>query len=366
MVDGKKKKVPGAGESAGDSDQTTRHETNSNIAPATDQCNPVSVATRRQERDDFLCALFPPGTLARYPDEHPLFVPKRDPDDQYGWRGKTALPVNLRLNGYTSISTFREARDGWHHDRASFCRGYAFIVDDVGHVGAEGCSAKIALSETLHWPKPSAVVETSPGNFQLWYFFREPETDAASFEGLINSFINQKCNGSDPGMSAISRVGRLPGYENTKLKYGGHVVRLRELNEQRYTVRDLFKLFGLRVDIRRPKPHHVTADAQERIGTFKALWDWLAARGVLKSQTPRENGWVDIYCPWLHEHTGGIDNGAALRVPSIENNFWGSFHCHHGSCKDRGIRQFSDWADEIICEELESANVEAAMHGEGA
>jgi hypothetical protein len=61
----------------------------------------------------------------------------------------------------------------------------------------------------------------------------------------------------------------------------------------------------------------------------------LQDRGLYKK--PLGEGRHDITCPWLHEHTGQVDDGTAYFEP---DDLWpiGGFKCHHGHCTQRHIR----------------------------
>ncbi len=65
----------------------------------------------------------------------------------------------------------------------------------------------------------------------------------------------------------------------------------------------------------------------------------LRDRGLYKA--PLGDGKHDITCPWVHEHTGGIDSGTAYFEP---DDSWpiGGFKCLHGHCADRHIRDLLD------------------------
>lgn len=68
---------------------------------------------------------------------------------------------------------------------------------------------------------------------------------------------------------------------------------------------------------------------------------------------------MDIRCPWTGDHTGQVDNGAALGLPSAENGWTGAFKCHHGSCEDRRFRDLTEWVSEEMAEVLEMVNANA-------
>jgi hypothetical protein len=61
-------------------------------------------------------------------------------------------------------------------------------------------------------------------------------------------------------------------------------------------------------------------------------------------------GKFDITCPWVHEHTGGVDDGCVLMLPNYSGYSQHAFKCQHEHCKDKGI------ADLIAAIELDDSN----------
>lgn len=268
------------------------------------------------------------------------------------WQPGQELRWGPHWNLYTTISSFKCAQDGtWRRRGELFSAGHALMIDDVG--------TKVDPDLVVGLP-PSAIVETSPMNFQWWYFLTEPEEDKERFDGVIRAFISGKLLGCDPGMAGVTRVGRLPGYLNGKGKYGGFQTRLHKLNDFSYSVDELLNAFGLRIAGRQiPLPRLATEEALERNRAFMAIYKFLDQRKMIKRSEPDMSGWTEISCPWCDGHTGGVDNGAAICEPSENNAWYGGFRCHHGSCISRGWRELTEWVAETAAEELERLNMEA-------
>lgn len=277
------------------------------------------------------------------------------------WRPGRDLPFGRLDNAYTTVSSFRRATDGTFRRRGeTFAAGRALMIDDVG----TKVDRKVVDGKKL--PVPSAVVETSPGNFQYWYFLDIPETDAPRFDGIIRAFIAGKLLGADPGMSGITRVGRLPGYVNDKPKYERDgvkwICKLTSFSEKRYSIDSLLQAFKLKIIGRRSFNRRLpTAEAINRNGMFLSHYEFLKARGMLKRANPDVSGWIEITCPWVGDHTGGANTGAAIREPNAENDFYGAFRCHHGHCADRGWHELTDWISDLSQEELANVNASAVM-----
>lgn len=273
------------------------------------------------------------------------------------WHPERPVPFAPDYNAYVTVAKFGRAQDKTFRRRTeTFLGGLALMVDDVGAPG-DGSSARVERS-VVEGVRPSARVLTSPGNEQWWYFLRETCTDPVLFDGLIRAFIAGKLLGADPGMSGITRVGRVPGFINGKKKYGGaFVCELLELNENRYSPQELLDAFQLKINGRNTRPAKLfTEDAIERNRAFTGVYKWLDQRNLLKRHDPDASGWTEMRCPWVDGHTGGVDNGAAIAEPSEENGFYGGVKCHHGSCASRTWKDLTEWINDQSIEELERAN----------
>lgn len=279
-----------------------------------------------------------------------------NPDDvgPSAWRPRPWTPgrdiaLGPRDNAYATVSAFRRAGDGSFRRRGeTFAAGLALMVDDVGTKVPVG---KVSVLQ------PTARIETSEGNEQWWYFLAEPERDAERFDATIRAFISSRLLGADPGMSGVTRVGRLPGHVNGKPARNGWMCKLHELHPDRlYTIEDLLHAFELQLHGRRVKRTPLPSeDALRRNEAFGNVYQWLRDRRLLKRGGPDLSGWTEMHCPWLGEHTGGADTGAAIREPAAENDWYGAFRCHHGHCADRGWAELTDFIAEASAEELEHA-----------
>lgn len=288
-----------------------------------------------------------------------------DPDktDVHAWRPRPwgvgrEFPLGPQANAYCTVSSFRQAGDGtWRRRGEFFAAGQALMVDDVG--------TKVH-KDVIEPLRPTALVETSPQNFQAWYMLTEPLRDRGRFDAIIRAFIANKLCGADPGMAGVTRVGRVPGFVNGKKKYLTEegwpwVVRLRELDAaRRYTHEQLIEAFGLRLVGTTERQHRlVPNEASTRIAAFVAHHKWLAQHDMLKNTEPDASGWMQMHCPWVDGHTNAADNGAAIREPDAENGYYGAFRCHHGTCANRGWAELTDWILETTASEMERNNAAA-------
>ena len=279
------------------------------------------------------------------------------------WRPGREIPFGTNENAYATVSAFGKAADGTYRRRSETWRaGLALMVDDVG--------TKVSREVVASMP-PTARIETSAGNQQWWYFLRSPITDIDRFDQIIRAFIATKLLGADPGMSGVTRVGRIPGFRNGKPKYGNDSrVKVVTANyERRYSMEVLIKGFGLQstineIGMRRLNGHRLQAipagdDVRARIMGYEAAVGQLKRGGALKrGGEPDAGGWIEIVCPWIEEHTGAADNGAAIREPAAENGWYGAFRCHHGSHKDKHWPDLTEYLADIAAERLGKINDE--------
>jgi hypothetical protein len=313
------------------------------------------------EADEFMLALAGSPSGPPWPQDERLIVcgfpgdPGEQPPNAWRprpWKPGTETPLGSECNGYVTVSSFFKAPDGsWRRRQDGFAAGRALMVDDVG--------TKVDSELVRHFP-PSAIVETSPRNFQWWYFLREPLRDMDAFDQVIRSFIAGKLLGADPGMAGVNRVGRLPGYINGKAKYGGAFrCRTVALSDARFTPDELVDAFGLKlVGSRRPLAGRrlLPEDIEDRAQGWVAAHEWLRQRKMFRRDDSDAAGWWEMTCPWIDDHTDRANSGAALREPAEDNGFYGAFRCHHGHCGDKDWRALTDWIAEAAIEELDRAN----------
>ena len=262
--------------------------------------------------------------------------------------------VHQRENVYLCVSAMRAAenprtgRMEFRRRKANFAGGLLLMVDDLG----DGPAAKFPMSAIAAAP-PTALIETSPDNFQAIYLFERAVTDIETFDALIRAFIAKQFLGADTGMAGVNRVFRPPAGVNGKPKHMRDgkpwQVRLAEWHpDRRWTVEGLVEAFGLTLQRRgRRLARGATTDKAANIRAFVHVRRALQEAGMMKRDAPDVAGWTEMRCPWTDEHTGRVDNGAAIRLPADENRFMGAFRCHHGNCDGRGWRELTEWlADE--------------------
>ena len=257
------------------------------------------------------------------------------------WRSGRSIPFDQAANAYVTVSSFGTAEDGTYRRRVdTFRAGRALMIDDVGTKVPRSLIGDVA---------PTVVVETSPGNEQAWYLLSEPVRDVSRFDAIIRAFIAGRLLGADPGMSGVNRVGRLPGFTNGKAKWNGFRTRLVSAEYgRRYSAEELVRTFGLELLGRRyvEKQPRGSEELKERARAFGIFAAQMRDAGMFKAADFDPSGWMEVRCPWVGDHTGRADTGAAIRRPGDENHWYGAFRCHHGHCADRGWGDLTEWLAE--------------------
>ena len=293
--------------------------------------------SRAPSNEAFLIAAFRACTASESP-----WVAGIDGDpgtaDPRHWAGRPILrgipgfirPAN---NNYVCVSTFwPDADGGWHRRKANFAAMHAVMVDDVG--------TKVPRDRLVL--EPSVMVETSPDNFQAWYFLDPPETDPVRADLLVKRMISAglSADAKDPGMRGVTRYGRLPVGCNAKAAYverlgAPFVQQVACWHLERYvSLDDIANAYKLDlspepVKLFRGRPASASADS---------LVQKISHCGLYLESMSGIPGAHRIICPWVHEHTGRDESGTVYFEPTGLNGWHGGFKCHHGHCISRGIK----------------------------
>jgi len=258
---------------------------------------------------------------------------------------QVAVNLPAASNNYIGCASFYPGNDGSFKARKTqFAACHILMLDDLG--------TKVPL-ERLAGFELSWLIETSPGNHQGGIILAEPLTDAAVAVRLLNAVIDSGlCDAGANG--PLSRWARLPVAINGKPKYADvdgapFQCRLVEWRpDKRYTPQEIVD--HLQLDLapagrpkKNPKPVAASGDASRNKGndaaddvltpkaTENPVVAALKARGLYK--TPFGSGKHGMTCPWVQEHTDGLDTGAAYFEPD-EFYTLGGYCCQH-SHRDR-------------------------------
>jgi len=307
--------------------------------------------------------------LGRYVPEQArvLFCQFRgDPNEdiQGKWRARVYRDpeyMDALANLYVCVSAMqRNAHGEFRRRKENFAGGLCLMIDDLG----TGLGAKQPM-DTIDKLLPSALIETSPENYQAVYLLDKLEADEQKFDALIRAFV-QNCllSPQNSGMDGINRVFRPPFGINGKPKYLREgkpwTVRFAAWQpDRRYSVEQIAEAFKLDLvrenRIRRATEYLIDVEPDRR-AAFLATYRVLKSCSMLKREEPNRSGWIDIICPWREGHTDRADNGASIRVPDPENEYYGAFRCHHGHCEGKGWRDLTDWLANESAELIEWIN----------
>ena len=313
-------------------------ESSANLFPNGEDETRRTEETDLSTNEDFLRALFCGPSDGARPvvvsfGGHPGQVPG---SAWFGHPWSNGNPAGVaEANTYFSLASFKPDEAGRYRRRkAQYVALHAVMLDDLG--------GKVPLERLAL--QPTWLLETSPGNFQAGYAFQEPLLDGLLADRLMNAIVTAGL--CDPGANGPrARLGRLPVGSNGKHQPPFRCRMRCWEPERRYSVDDL--IAGLQLDLAapagptrresRPSTGHpedgdaVLLPGPEENPVIVALRD----RGVYKA--PLGEGKHDLTCPWVEEHTGGVDHGTAYFEPD-DNRPIGGFKCQHGHCSGRHVR----------------------------
>ena len=181
--------------------------------------------------------------------------------------------------------------------------------------------------------EPTWIIETSPGNYQWGYAFREQPTKG-EYVAAITAIA--AAGYTDPGATNAVRNCRLPGAVNQKPGADGFKARLVKFSPEReFTLPAICEALG------------VTPGEAEGAGllTIKirdtgsdSVLRWLSDAGLVLSNVNAE-GWCGVVCPNNHEHTDGQIEG---RYSPVNR----AFCCYHAHCEHLDSSAFLSWVAE--------------------
>ena len=178
---------------------------------------------------------------------------------------------------------------------------------------------------------PTAVVETSPGNFQYWYAYSDQPTVEQHCAAL--SAI-ARAGYTDPGATNAVRNCRLPGSVNQKPGREAFECREVEFSKVEYTLEEICAALGVTPDEESSPANHLRLTDT---GNDDVL-GWLNEQGFVTSRVNSE-GWCGVVCPNHAEHTNG--DIQARYMPQSR-----AFCCYHGHCEHLDSNYFCDWVAE--------------------
>lgn len=341
--------------------------------------------------------------MVGYAPEATTSVEKDGKKSNSGWwpepyrQGKALRPQS---NCYVQISSSKKTLNEktgkmryWRGD-ASFGRGVALMVDDVG--SGAGSKGSLTIEHFDAILRPTAVVETSPDNYQLWYMLSEAVDDLRLFKSFLSCFVSSVLGkGGDNTIKDAARYGRMPYGINNKRHGPGKPYkyvddkgdnfkpRLHRLPEygNRYTIQEIANKFRFQITtpvIRGRDPSVDAALEQDREYFLEQAHNEFMLQKAIEicselrlgegsDGVARQNmsGKYRIKCPWCDEHGNGDPFGAYFRgpVPGAEYDY--VFGCGHDTHrKGNGHKTWFSFIDELIMprvyDRLERINKAAA------
>jgi len=239
-------------------------------------------------------------------------------------------------NQYFCISLFNPDDKGKPRRRKVLFKAcHVIVADDV-------CE-KLPIDRVEKLPAPSYKLKSSNYSEQWGWILDKGCEDRGRVENLLDGLVTKGLSpsGSDPGMRGVTRLIRTPNGVNTKAKrivenFGvAPRVKLIEWHpEVRVTMEELAEPFGIDLDGERGLE---VVDGAALVADHPLL-----TCGLIQVKSVLSPGRYDLICPWVDEHGGAVDDGAAM-FTNADGTF--GFCCHHGSCCERTGRDLVDWIE---------------------
>lgn len=254
------------------------------------------------------------------------------------WRSDAGIEPDDDLNLYvcamSSIIQYDQRGKPFVKRRCEqdFGHGLCLMIDDIGN-GA-GSKNPLSLIAAL---RPTVIVETSPENYQAFYFMKEPEPDRIKFDALINAFITAKYLGKDTGQAGVNRVFRPPYGSNRKKKYINadgtpFKVKLMEADYSlRYSPEEIAEAFRLELIEKKKVERETLADVELIVAQAEfdeVVEAFYAANSVVREKD--QGAKYDVVCPNIGNHSDkNAITGSTLIAPNPYNHWQGAYKCHH-------------------------------------
>jgi hypothetical protein len=266
----------------------------------------------------------------------------REEDKMFAALGRMKRPQALY---YGTSTCGRDAKGNLYNRKSLFRRLHVVVLDDIG--------TKVPRDTIPKELEPTYIIESSEGNYQYGYVLETPIDVLEHAEALIQ--LVYESGYSDAGGMMPTKIVRLPGGINGKMGAKKNFkVKLTKSDGPLWTPQALLRVMDLDVQwdevmadtegmVKRRASRSVgsspwspiKAQAAALGGIVDPVLEWLYDRDMVMSETDE---WVQIQCPWHHDHTdGGEDAGYSPLGRGQEHEERRGFNCFHGHCKDRKI-----------------------------
>jgi RepB DNA-primase from phage plasmid len=286
--------------------------------------------------------------------------------------------INVNANCYACISSSvktpnpKTGKYRYWRGESSFGHGLALMVDDIGH--GTGSKGAFEINEIIKILPPTCIIETSPNNFQVWYFLDTPCGDMRYFKAFLVCFVNHvlKAKGGDATIRDVSRYGRMPCGKNNKrmadgtLKYPSEFRVHKRVADYgvRYSIERIAAAFGVIIEVPVKKEVRVDWEDVKIDAKWLSMAEWILNKarqgeGAGGEVSMNMSGKFRIKCPWGDEHENNDPYGAYFRggIDGAEHEF--VFGCAHDTCR-KARRTWSAFVDKVVMphvyEKIKEAN----------
>jgi hypothetical protein len=273
---------------------------------------------------DYFTALAPAGETALIVKQIDTGKTYADGKPKYTW--PAYLPKHKRKEGeswFLNTGSFimDRMRDKPSASVANCTHVLFMMLDDIG------TKSKIPPLE------PTAIVETSPGNYQYWYAYSDQPTVEEHCAALT---AIAEAGYTDPGATNAVRNCRLPGSVNVKPGRDSFICRQVEFHPDReFTLPQICDALGV-TPAETGTARAITFRVKDT-GNDTVL-AWLNDHSLVTSGVNQE-GWCGVVCP---NHEGHTDGQIEARYKPQDR----SFCCYHAHCEHLDSKFFCDWVSE--------------------
>lgn len=272
---------------------------------------------------DYFVGLAPKGETALIVKQKPTGGHHLDGSPKYTW--PAYMPTHKMKQGeswFLNTGSFiLDRMPGKPSASVANCTHVLFMMlDDIGTKSKEPPL------------KPTAIVETSPGNYQWWYAYSEQPTVEEHCAALT---AIAAAGYTDPGATNAVRNCRLPGSVNVKPGRDAFVCREVEFNNVEYTLAEICAALEV-TPAEVGNAQRITFRVKDT-GNDNVL-AWLNENSLVTSNVNQE-GWCGVVCP---NHEGHTDGQIEARYRPMDR----SFCCYHAHCEHLDSRFFCDWVAE--------------------
>jgi hypothetical protein len=270
---------------------------------------------------NYFTALAPAGETALIVKQIDTGKLHKDGSPKYTW--PAYLPKHKRKEGeswFLNTGSFimDRMRDKPSASVANCTHVLFMMLDDIG------TKSKVPPLQ------PTAIVETSPGNYQYWYAYSEQPTVEEHCAALT---AIAEAGYTDPGATNAVRNCRLPGSVNVKPGRDAFVCREVEFRPDReFTLVEICAALGV-TPAETGTARAITFRVEDT-GNDTVL-AWLNQNSLVTSGVNQE-GWCGVVCP---NHEAHSDGQIEARYKPQDR----SFCCYHAHCDHLDSKFFCDW-----------------------